>query len=98
MIVTDAPMLVALVGLALAGLPAYVARARLGKAACDLPTVCLAALAWLGSTGPLIVLVTFPATRYVDTSAVLLPAVPALLAAAMVQGQWQRTDASASSS
>ena len=96
-IITDVPMLLALAALTLVGLPACVARTRLGSSASDLPVVCLAGLAWLGSTAPLIVLVTFPATRYVDTSAVLLPAVPALLAAAIVQGRQRRFDGNASS-
>lgn len=86
MIVTDAPMLVALAALLIVTLPASVKRTKLGACGTDLPAVSLTALAWLASTGPLTVLVAFPATRYIDTSAVLLPAVPALLAAAIIQG------------
>jgi hypothetical protein len=86
MIVTNAPMLLALAVLLIAALPASAQRTRLGASAIDLPVVCLLVLAWLASTGPLIVLVTIPATRYIDTAAVLLPAVPALLAAAIIQG------------
>jgi hypothetical protein len=86
MIVTNAPMLVALLALLIAALPAFAMRAPLGASAADLPAVCILALAWLAATGPLAVLVTIPATRYIDTSAVLLPAVPALLAAAIIQG------------
>ena len=86
MIVTNAPMLVALAVLLIAALPAFAMRAPLGSSAADLPVVCILALAWLAATGPLAVLVTIPATRYIDTSAVLLPAVPALLAAAIIQG------------
>lgn len=86
MIATNAPMLLALAVLLIVGMPAFAKRTSLGAAASDLPVICMVALAWLASTGPLIVLVTFPSTRYIDTSAVLLPAVPALLATAIVQG------------
>jgi hypothetical protein len=86
MIVTNAPMLVALAALLIVGLPAFAARAPLGASAADLPAICILALAWLAATGPLAVLMTLPATRYIDTSALLLPAVPALLAAAIIQG------------
>jgi hypothetical protein len=34
----------------------------------------------------LIVLVTFPATRYIDSAALLLPAIPAALGLAMIEG------------
>ena len=37
-----------------------------------------------------IVLTTFPATRYIDTAAVLIAAVPALLAAAMIEAACAR--------
>jgi len=90
MIVTNAPMLLALGLLAVVGLPAFVRRAPLGPCAADLPAVCMIALAWLACSGPLIVLVTHPITRYIDSAAVLLPAVPALLAAAIIQGLWTR--------
>lgn len=90
MMVTNAPMLVALGFLAVVALPAFARRAPLGSCAADLPQVCVVALAWLASTGPLIVLITVPETRYIDTAAVLLPAVPALLAAAILQGLWTR--------
>lgn len=86
MIVTDAPMLIAFALLLIVAMPAFVQRATLGACATDLPVVCIVALAWLAATGPLAVLMTIPATRYIDTAAVLLPAVPALLAAAIVQG------------
>jgi len=36
--------------------------------------LCLLAMGWLAATGPLIVLTTFPATRYIDTAALLLAA------------------------
>ena len=89
MIVTNAPMVVALALLLIVALAAFAQRTPLGAGAADLPAVCIVALAWLASTGPLTVLVSIPATRYIDTAAVLLPAVPALLAAAILQG-WAR--------
>jgi hypothetical protein len=48
--------------------------------------VCAIALAWFASTAPLIVLITFPATRYIDTAALLIAAPPLLLAAALAEG------------
>ena len=90
MIVTNALMVVALSLLLIVGLMAFARCTTLGACAADLPAVCVIALAWLASTGPLIVLVSIPATRYIDTAAVLLPAAPALLAAAIVQG-WTQT-------
>jgi len=62
----------------------------LGPSAADLAPVSAVALAWLASTGPLIVLTTFPATRYIDTAGVLIAAVPALLAAAMIEAACAR--------
>ena len=44
------------------------------------------ALAWLAGTTPLIVLITFPATRYIDTAALLIAAPPLLLAVALAEG------------
>jgi hypothetical protein len=85
MIVTNVPMMAALAGLLIVAIPAFAKRSASGACAADLPVICMIALAWLTATGPLIVLVTFPATRYIDTAAVLLPAVPALLAAAIAQ-------------
>ncbi len=89
MIMTDAPMMVALSLLLIVALAAFAQRTPLGAGAADLPAVCAVALAWLASTGSLVVLVAFPATRYIDTCAVLLPAVPALLAAAIIRGWTQ---------
>ena len=86
MIMTDAPMMVALTLLLIVALAAFAQSTPFGAGAADLPAVCAIALAWLASTGPLVVLVAFPATRYIDTCAVLLPAVPALLAAAIIRG------------
>jgi hypothetical protein len=85
-IVTNAPMLLATGILLIVAVPALARRTTLGTCAVDLPVVCVIALAWLAATGPLTVLVTFPATRYIDTSAIMLAAVPALLAAAVIQG------------
>src|SRR5262245_1907459 len=90
MIVTNAPMLVVLAVLLVAAITAFVRRTGLGPSAGDLAPVSAVALAWLAATGPLIVLMTFPATRYIDTSAVLMAAVPALLAAAMIEGACAR--------
>jgi hypothetical protein len=90
MIVTNAPMLLALAALLVTALTALVRRTGLGPSAADLVQVSAVALAWLAATGPLIVLITFPATRYIDTAAVLITAVPALLAAALVEGACTR--------
>ena len=90
MIVTNAPMLMAVAALLVAAMTAFVRRAGLGPSAADLAQVSAVALAWLASTGPLIVLFTFPATRYIDTAAVLIVAVPALLAAAMIEAACAR--------
>jgi hypothetical protein len=90
MIVTNAPMLMAVAALLVAAITALVRGTGLGPSAADLAQVSAVALAWLASTGPLIVLFTFPATRYIDTSAVLIAAVPALLAAAMIEAACAR--------
>jgi hypothetical protein len=89
-IVTNAPMLAAMAVLLITALPAFTRRSPLGDCAADLAAVSIIALGWLAATGPLTVLVTFPATRYIDTSAMLLPAVPALLAAAVIRGWLSR--------
>jgi hypothetical protein len=90
MIVTNAPMLMALAALLVATVIAFVRGTGLGPSAADLAPVSAVALAWLASTGPLIVLITFPATRYIDTAAILIAAVPALLAAAMIEAAYAR--------
>jgi hypothetical protein len=90
MIVTNAPMLMALAALLVAAIIALVRGTGLGPSAADLAQVSAVAFAWLASTGPLIVLFTFPATRYIDTAAVLIVAVPALLAAAMIEAACAR--------
>jgi hypothetical protein len=86
MIVTNAIMLLAL-GALMAGLLFALVR-RTGRiAACDgLGGVLLVAGAWVGATAPLTVLTTFPAIRYIDTAAALLPAVPIALTIAIVRG------------
>jgi broad specificity phosphatase PhoE len=85
MIVMNATMLLALGALAAALLFA-VARGAERTAACDgLGGVLLVAGAWVGATAPLTVLITFPATRYIDTAATLLPAVAIAIALALVR-------------
>jgi hypothetical protein len=91
MIVTNAPMLMAVAALLVAAMTAFVRGTGLGPSAADLAPVTAVALAWLASTAPLIVLVAFPATRYIDTAAVLIAAVPALLVAALIEGACART-------
>jgi hypothetical protein len=86
MIITNATMLVALVVLFVVSVPALVRRTQLGSTRTDLMPVCAIALAWFASTAPLIVLITFPATRYIDTAALLIAAPPLLLAAALAEG------------
>jgi cation transport ATPase len=80
MIVMNATMLLALGALAAALLFAA-ARGAERTVACDgLGGVLLVAGAWVGATAPLTVLITFPATRYIDTAATLLPAVAIAIA------------------
>jgi hypothetical protein len=86
MIVTNATMLVVLAGLFVVWVPAAMRRTQLGCTRADLMPVCTVALAWVASTAPLVVLITFPATRYIDTAALLLAAPPLLLAVALAQG------------
>jgi hypothetical protein len=86
MIITNATMLVALAVLFVVSVPAAMRRAHLGSARADLMPVCAIALAWVASTAPLIVLITFPATRYIDTAALLIAAPPLLLAVALAEG------------
>jgi hypothetical protein len=86
MIVTNATMLVALVVLFGVSLLAVTRRAQLGSTRADLMPVSVIALAWVASTAPLTVLVTFPATRYIDTAALLIAAPPLLLAVALAEG------------
>jgi hypothetical protein len=78
-------MLLALGALTVASL--FAAVRRLEIPVCDsLGGVLLVAGAWIGATAPLTVLTTFPATRYIDTAATLLPAVPIVIALALVRG------------
>ena len=90
MIVTNAPVLMAMAVLVVAAITAFVRGTGLGPSAADLAPVSAVALAWLASTGPLIVLINFPATRYIDTAAVLIAAIPALLAATMIEAACAR--------
>lgn len=85
-VVTNLPMLVASAALLLAGIAFLIRRGALDAAARDIAPVIAVALAWMLCTGPLIVLVTFPGTRYIDTAGALLPAIPALLAASIAGG------------
>jgi hypothetical protein len=87
MLVTNATMLLALGFLLVAAFRGIVRRTGLGSPGNDLPVVSAVAAAWLASTAPLIVLITFPATRYIDTAGILIPAIPALLAIAIVAGR-----------
>ena len=91
-VTTNAPMLLACFFLLPVGLFALIRRSGLDGVRQDLAPVIAVALAWLAATGPPIVLVTFPATRYIDTAAALLPAVPATLALAIVGGLRARRD------
>lgn len=85
-LITNAVTLLALAVLCIAAVPATWRRSGFGASASDVAPVFVIALAWLAATAPLIVVVTFPATRYIDTVGILLPAVPAVLAAAMIEG------------
>jgi len=86
MIITNATMLVALAVLFVVSVPAVMRRTQLGSTRADLMSVCVIALAWVASTAPLIVLMTFPATRYIDTAALLIAAPPLLLAVGLAEG------------
>ena len=87
MIITNATMLVALAVLFVVSVPAVMRRRQLGCTRADLMPVCVIALAWIASTAPLIVLITFPTTRYIDTAALLIAArPPLLLAVALAEG------------
>lgn len=84
-LITNAVMLPAVAALCIVVVPATRRRSGLGPSGRDVAPVIVIVLAWLAVTAPLAVLVTFPATRYIDTVGVLLPAVPAVLAAAMIE-------------
>ena len=84
MIVTNATMLLALGGLLLAGAFTVARRVERTLARDDLGGVLLVAGAWVGAAAPLTVLTTFPAMRYIDSAAILVPAVPLVLAIAML--------------
>jgi hypothetical protein len=78
----NATMLVA-IALWLVVLAASFVRRRDGVSE-DSGAVVILALAWLAANGALPVLVTFPAGRYIDSAAILLPAIPLALALARV--------------
>jgi hypothetical protein len=61
MIVTNAPMLMAVAALLVAAITTFVRGTGLGPSAADLAPVSAVKLAWFASTAPLIVLVAFPA-------------------------------------
>jgi hypothetical protein len=86
MVVTNATMLAVLAALFVVSVPAATRRTQFGCTRADLMPVCTVALAWIASTAPLVVLITFPATRYIDTAALLIAAPPLLLAVGLVQG------------
>jgi hypothetical protein len=79
-IVTNATMLAAVLLLVAAAALALLRRQPLGSMCEGVGAVCVLALGWLACTAPLAVLVTFPASRYIDTAALLLPAIPLMLA------------------
>jgi len=80
-IATNVPMLIALTLWFVLQVAAFVRRRRAPVE--DGDAVSLVALAWFVSNGALPVLVTFPAARYIDTAAILLPAIPLMLAIAL---------------
>lgn len=84
--ITNAVMLAALAALCISAVPATWRRSGFGPSGADVAPIVVIALAWFAATAPLIVVVTFPATRYIDTVSVLLPAIPGVLAAAMIEG------------
>jgi hypothetical protein len=82
-IVTNATMLVSLALFFAALVPAFVRRHDLAGGS-DVGAVSIVAVCWFACTGAITVLVTFPATRYIDTAAMLLPAIPLTLALALL--------------
>lgn len=85
-LITNAVTLAALVVLCIVAVAATLRRSGFGPSGSDVAPIMVIALAWFAATASLIVVVTFPATRYIDTVGVLLPAVPAVLAVAMIEG------------
>jgi hypothetical protein len=85
-VVANAPMLAALLLLLIGAVWMFLRRGDIGTACDDIGLVSTAALGWFVCTGSLTVLLTFPATRYIDTAAMLLPAIPLSLAIAMFRG------------
>jgi hypothetical protein len=90
---TNVTQVVACLLLLIAAVPAFIRGSGLGPARHDLAAVCVVALGWLAATGALIVLLAYPATRYIDSAAYLLPAIPLALAIAVIQGLRRRPDA-----
>ena len=84
MIATNATMLLALGALLLAGARSLARREDRNFACDDLGGVLLVAGAWVGAAAPLTVLTTFPAMRYIDSAAILVPAIPLVLTIAML--------------
>lgn len=82
-IATNVPMLIALALWFVLLVAAFVQRRSAPTE--DGEAVSLLALAWLVGNGALPVLVTFPAARYIDTAAILLPAIPLTLAIALMR-------------
>jgi hypothetical protein len=82
-VVANAPMLAALLLLLIAVARMFLRRSSIGTACDDVALASTVALGWFVCTGSLTVLLTFPATRYIDTAAMLLPAIPLSLAIAM---------------
>lgn len=80
-IATNVPMLIALALWLVLLVAAFVQQRDVPSE--DGEAVSLLALAWFVSNGALPVLVTFPAARYIDTAAILLPAIPLMLAIAL---------------
>jgi hypothetical protein len=88
-IVLNAPMLAAIMLLCALAVPAYVGRWTLVGGA-DVAAVSIVALAWFVVAGLLAVLVTFPSARYIDSAAVLLPAIPLVFALGLFRGRRAR--------
>ncbi len=76
-------MLAALLLLLIAVARMFLRRSGIGTACDDVAPASTVALGWFVCTGSLTVLLTFPATRYIDTAAMLLLAIPLSLAIAM---------------
>jgi hypothetical protein len=82
-IATNAPMLAAVALWLVMLVLTFVRRREAGGE--DIGAVAILALAWFACNGALPVLVTFPAARYIDSAAILLPAIPLTLAIALAR-------------